>query len=129
MQIGMRLIQIAAIYMLIAVVLGYAMGVSGNFMLSSVHAHVSLLGWATMALAGIVYILVPRCGQSRLAVFHFWGHNLGLPLMMISLALLAYGYRAAEKATAAGSTLVLASLGVFVVNIFKNGRIEEGAVR
>ena len=124
MQIGFTLVKIATIYMLVGLLMGLGMGIAGNFALTSVHAHTLLLGWATMALAGIVYILMPACARSGLAKVHFWGHNIGLPLMIASLALVTYGVSIAEKAIAAGSTLVLASLALFAVNVVKNGRLE-----
>src|SRR6516164_4873841 len=87
---GVRLIQISAVYMVIGLSLGLVMGISGNFSLTSVHAHVALLGWATMAITGIVYVVIPDCARSRLATVHFWGHNVGLPLMVASLAIKDY---------------------------------------
>ena len=125
MNIGLRLLKIASIYMLIGLIMGLAMGISGDFRLTSVHAHVLLLGWAAMAVSGIVYMLMPGCGGSLLARLHFWGHNLGLPVMMVSLALETYGHKAAEKAIAASSILVLVSLVLFVINLFKHGRPEQ----
>ncbi len=79
MNIGRKMVKIAAVYMLIGLLMGLIMGISGNFTLTSVHAHSLLLGWATMALAGIVYIVIPDCGRSRLAKLYFWGHNVERP--------------------------------------------------
>ena len=125
MNIGLRLVQIAVIYMVVGLVMGLAMGISNDFTLSSVHAHISLLGWTTMAIAGIVYLMMPECSRSPLARLHFWGHNIGLPVMMASLALFAYGFSSAEKLVAAGSTLVLLSLLLFAVNLFRNGGVPR----
>jgi hypothetical protein len=95
-NIGLRLVKIAAVYMLIGLVMGLAMGISGNLTLMSVHSHILLLGWATMAVAGIAYGLMPGCHRSPLTKWHFWGRNLGLPVMMGSLALKDYGLSAAD---------------------------------
>jgi cbb3-type cytochrome oxidase subunit 1 len=127
MHIGLKLVKIAALYMLGGLLMGLAMGISGNFTLSSVHAHILLLGWATMALSGIVYLVIPACSSSRLAKLHFWGHNIGLPVMMISLALVANGLSSAEKVIGVSSTVVLASLALFAINVVKNGRFEKTA--
>jgi cbb3-type cytochrome oxidase subunit 1 len=124
MHIGFTLVRIAAVYLFGGLVIGLGMGIAGNFALTSVHTHALLLGWATMALAGIIYIVMPGCSRSRLAKLHFWGHNIGLPLMIASLSLMAYGESVAEKAIAASSILVLASLGLFAINVVKNGRLE-----
>lgn len=125
MNIGMWCLRIAALYMVTGLVTGLVMGMSGNFALSSVHAHVLLLGWVTMALAGFVYIWFRNCRESRLAVVHFWGHNLGLPVMMASLGLNVYGSKSAETLIAASSSLVLVSLAVFTFNLLLNARTPQ----
>ena len=119
-MIGARLLRISAIYLVLGLVLGLAMGITSNFSLTSVHAHILLLGWSAMAVSGIVYQVIPGCARNRLAVLHFWGHNLGLPVMMASLALQVYGQKNAEPAIAASSMLVLVSLLLFAVNLFLN---------
>jgi hypothetical protein len=74
-----------------------------------------------MAITGIVYLVMPGCARSRLATLHFWGHNIGLPVMMVGLALKDYGPANMEPLIAAGSTLVLLSLVLFAVNLLRNG--------
>ena len=129
MKLGIRLVKIAALYLFAGAVMGLAMGIVHDFSLTSVHTHISLLGWATMAIAGIVYIQIPACSQTKLAAVHFWGHNIGLPVMTLSLALYTYGFKAAEKTIAVGSVVVLTALLVFVLNLFLNGKesIRQGA--
>jgi cbb3-type cytochrome oxidase subunit 1 len=122
---GVRLLQIAASYMVLGLGLGLAMGISGNFSLTSVHAHLLLLGWATMAIAGIVYLVLPDCARSRLATFHFWGHNLGMPIMLMSLAMKVNGQEKMEPLIGASSTLVLVSLVFFAINLFQNAGINR----
>jgi cbb3-type cytochrome oxidase subunit 1 len=126
MNVGIRLLQVAAVYLVIGLGMGLVMAMTTNFALTSVHAHILLLGWATMALAGTVYLLMPRCSQSVLAKLHFWGHNLGLPVMMGSLALFLYGVKSAETVVAVSSMVVLISLLIFTINSFRNGGLEPG---
>jgi len=120
-KIGVTLVKIASIYMMIGVVIGLIMGLSGNHALATVHSHISLLGWTTMVITGLVYIVRPRCADSKLSNLYFWLHNIGLPIMMFSLALFyGYGNAQAEKFAGIGSMIVLLSLLVFTINIFKN---------
>ena len=49
--------------------------------------------------------------------------------MIASLSLMAYGVRTAEKAVAASSTLLLASLVLFAINVVKNGRPDQASDR
>jgi cbb3-type cytochrome oxidase subunit 1 len=122
---GVRLIQISAVYMVIGLGMGLVMGISGNFSLTSVHAHIALLGWATMAITGIVYLVMPDCARSKLVTFHFWGHNVALPLMVASLAVKDYVRADMGPVIGAGSTLVLVSLVLFAINLFRNGGLNN----
>ncbi|SFB04145.1 hypothetical protein SAMN04515620_11433 [Collimonas sp. OK607] len=45
---GIRFLKIAVIYLLIGALLGGYMGAAENFALAPVHAHLALLGWASV---------------------------------------------------------------------------------
>ncbi|HWU70834.1 MAG TPA: hypothetical protein VN017_05730 [Pseudoxanthomonas sp.] len=81
-----RFIWIAVLYLIVGASLGLYMGMTQNFSLMPVHAHVLLAGWLSLAMAGVVYRLWPAAAQTRLAQAHFWLHNLGLPAFMLALA-------------------------------------------
>jgi len=97
------------------------MGLSRNHALGTVHSHIILLGWATMAITGLVYIARPSCEETKLTILYFWPHNIGLPIMVFGLALYyGYGNEPAEKAVGIGSIIVILALLVFAIGIFKN---------
>ena len=48
---GLRFLQIAVVYLVIGASLGLYMGLTEVFILAPVHAHLLLLGWASLALA------------------------------------------------------------------------------
>jgi len=125
LHLGTRMLRIASVYMVAGLVLGLVMGITGNFALTSTHTHGLLLGWVTMALTGLAYLLMPGCGRGRLAGIHFWGHNLGLPVMLAGLAFEVYGAPWAAKAIAVGSIVVLLSLVSFCVNLFLHGQPDR----
>jgi len=127
--IGINLLKIAALYMLAGLASGMFMAISKDHTLAGAHSHLTLLGWTTMAITGVIYIVVPACANSKLAGVHFWLHNIGLPLMIVSLALFEYGNAEAEKFIGIGSTIVLLSLLVFTVNILKTGSKNRGSVK
>jgi hypothetical protein len=72
-----------------------------------------------MAPAGLVYLVCPRLAETRLARLHFWLHNAGLPVMMISLGFHSYGFAAAEPYLGLGSVLVVIGLGCFAANLLR----------
>lgn len=113
--------KIAVLYFLVGVVLGNVMGASMDFALRPVHAHINLLGWVSLALAGVVYTLYPAAGRNRLALFHFWIANISLPVMMVSLAFFATGSGGAVGPVLGISSAVMAlAVLLFVVNVFRN---------
>ncbi len=113
-------LKLAVIYLLVGISIGIAMGATGNFVLRPVHVHIGLLGWVTMALAGLIYSLHPAAAQSRLATVHFWLHNLALPVMMVALGALLTGYPQAVPALVASEFVLAAGLLAFAVNLFRN---------
>jgi len=117
---GVIWIKLAVLYLLIGICLGIGMGATENFALRSVHAHLNLFGWATLALAGLIYTLFPQAGRSRLARLHFWLQNLALPVMLVSLTLLVLGHPGVIPVL--GTAEIVAGLGIvaFAANIFLN---------
>jgi len=117
---GVRFIRIAVVYLLIGACVGLGMGMSQQFALAPVHAHLLLLGWASMALAGLIYHWHPTAGATRLARIHFWVHNLALPVFMVSLGLLLTGTEAAMPFVAGAATFMLVGLALFAANVIMN---------
>lgn len=113
-------IKLAVAYLIVATAVGIAMGASGNFVLRSVHSHLALLGWVTIALAGLIYTVYPEAGATRLARAHFWLHNLALPPMLVALAALLFGNPAAEPVLAITQILLAAGALAFCWNVFAN---------
>lgn len=64
---GNRFLRLAVIYVLLGVTLGIVMAASHNFTFRPVHAHLNLLGWASMALFGLWYRSAPAAAETRLA--------------------------------------------------------------
>ena len=113
-----RLIRIAALYLAVGVTMGIVMGITHQFSLAPVHAHINLLGWATLAIIGVVYHLFPAAAQTRLASVHFWIHNTALPVFMIGLGFALTGHEAFLPVAIVGATGVFVGIVVFAVNVW-----------
>jgi hypothetical protein len=113
-----RFIKIAVLYLVLGVSLGLYMGMTTKFTLTPVHAHLNLLGWASLALCGLVYHAYPAAAETRLARIHFWLHNLGLPPLLIALALMLSGNAALEPVVGILSMVVALGILLFVVNVW-----------
>lgn len=119
-KLGLRFLKIAVLYFIIAVSLGLIMGIIHNFALSSVHAHLNLLGWVSMAIFGIIYSLYPTASETKLAKTHFWLHNIGLPVMQGGLFIMVLTQNEAFTiVTIVGSIMVVIGVFLFGINILK----------
>lgn len=117
---GTNLIKLAAVYLVVGLFMGMYMSMAEDHTLKSVHTHINLLGWATLAIMGIIYKLYPQLENTVLANIHFWLHNVGLPVMMISLAFyLSTGNNEFVIGISSGSTLVVIGVVLYVINLFK----------
>ncbi|WP_110111689.1 cbb3-type cytochrome c oxidase subunit I [Bacillus sp. CGMCC 1.16541] len=118
---GIRLIKISAAYFAIGVLIGYYMSTAHNYELTPVHVHINLLGWTSLTLAGILYQLFPTLGENKLAKAHFWLHNIGLPVMMIGLALMILlRNEQFVPIVAIGGTFTALAVLTFSFNVIKN---------
>ena len=117
-------LRIAVLYLVFGVVWGIVMGSREAFAFTNVHARINLLGWATLALAGLIYWNAPKAGNNRLAIAHFWLQNLGLLIFVGGLYLIdaSNGARGVPM-TIAGSLVTLLALIVFAVNVWVNVKL------
>jgi hypothetical protein len=119
--------QLAALYFAIGVMLGVAMGASGDHSLFAVHAHVNLLGWVSMALFGIIGTAYPSITEGRIAAAQFWTYNIGVPVMLGALTLRLKGFASVEPLIAAASLLIGCSVLLFAWLVFSRiGVTAEG---
>ena len=120
MSIATRFLLAAAVYGLMGMVLGMVMGARQDFVLLPVHAHLNLLGWVTLAIYGITYQVFPAMAASRIATTQFYTANIGVIVLMPSLAGFLLGHTGALPAMIAGQILVFAALVMFIVNLWRH---------
>lgn len=115
-------LKLAVLYFVIGVILGNYMGATMDFGLRTVHAHINLLGWASLALAGLIYTLHPLAANSPLAVWHFWIAAIVLPVLFIALAMMMRGSQAVGPVVGIASAAMGLAVLLFAVNVFRNVR-------
>ena len=113
---GIWLIRISVIYLFLGTALGMYMSITKDFELSSVHTHISLIGWTTMTLAGIIYYIFPKLAQSILCKIQFILFNIGLPIMLIGLALFLSG-PGSVVVVSVGATITSIAILIFTINV------------
>jgi cbb3-type cytochrome oxidase subunit 1 len=114
---GLVWFRVAVVYFALGIALGIVMGITNDHSLFGVHAHLNLLGWASLALIGLIYQHMPYAGANRLAKMHFWLHNLGLPVMMFGLAAKFTGHTQFEPALVIGALVTAVAVMMFAYNV------------
>lgn len=123
---GVRCIKIAAVYFFLAILLGIGMGIGQNFAYTSVHAHLNLLAWVSLALFGLIYLHYPKAGETGLAKTHFWLHNIGLPIMQGGLFLeIMTANKALVVAPIVGSLMIGVGVLCFLINVFQQVKVSS----
>jgi cbb3-type cytochrome oxidase subunit 1 len=112
-------LRVAVVYLMLGVVMGVAMGVTHRFEYAPVHAHINLLGWVSLGLFALIYHMLPQAAMTRLARWHFWLHNIGVPVFMVSLFLLRSGVEQAETFVRLGGSVTFVGLILFAVNLLR----------
>ncbi|KAA2242209.1 hypothetical protein [Salinarimonas soli] len=119
---------LAAACLIVGVVMGIAMGVVHDFRLGPVHAHLNLLGWASLALFGLTYRAYPALGASRIAGFHFAAAALGAVTLPagITLSILAENPGLAIAASFVWLAAALLFLANLVAMALSGARSPQG---
>jgi len=116
---SVRFLKIAVVYFVLAVAVGVYMGATQQLAQVPVHAHLNLLGWVSMALFGLVYHAHPAAATTRLARWHFWIHQLGLPALMVAVWMVHAGNTAADPVAGVLSVIVATGIVLFAVNVWR----------
>jgi hypothetical protein len=82
-----------------------------------VHAHINLLGWASLALMGTFYGLAGDLAPRRLAWLNFGVSNLGNLITLPLLAMLLKGDPSVVPAMAIGELIIVLGMLLFAGSI------------
>ena len=116
-NIDSNYIGIGAIWLVVGMIVGIAMGASHNFQYMPVHAHINLVGFACHAIFGMAYRQWPTMKASSLAVYQFWIFVVATPITLIGLVFtLSAG---PELPTIIGSLGLLVGAALFCVMIWQ----------
>ena len=123
MAVSNAFLRLGVLALIVGVSLGVWMGHSQDFTLRPVHAHINLIGWASM-------MIFPQA-TGRLPWVQFGLAAVGFLLMMPGLALVIRGQEAFLPLLLAGEALVSLSVLLFAVVLFRatGGRGAEAAVQ
>ena len=114
-RVSLAFFTAAALCGMAGMIWGVVMASSEDFTLSPAHAHLNLVGWATLALMGIFYALARAGG--RLAWANFALSASGVAVMVPSLALYLQGSKPAAMGLQIGTVLVILGMLIFLWSV------------
>jgi hypothetical protein len=126
-RISVAFFGAAVLYALVGMVLGMVMGASGDHTLAPVHAHINLLGWASLALMGAFYGLAGNRTPPKLAWANFAASNLGNLVTLPLLTKLLLGDASVAAVMAGGELLVVVGMLLFGLAIVVAARRPAAA--
>jgi hypothetical protein len=128
MFVSDNFLRLGALSALVGMSLGVWMGANENFVLRPVHAHINLLGFASMMLFGLFYRAFPAAGRGWMPLAHFVLSVVGFLVLMPSLTLMLLGKPLFMPGMIASEIMLVASMGLFVIIVFKATMAKDAAV-
>jgi hypothetical protein len=116
-RISIAFFGAATLYALTGMVLGMVMGASGDHTLAPVHAHINLLGWASLALMGGFYGLAGVRTPLKLAWVNFALSNIGNLITLPLLVRLLLGDPSVGPMMAGGELLIVGGMVLFGLSV------------
>lgn len=121
MKASSLFMRTAVITVFVGMGIGVVMTVTEDFALAPVHAHVNLLGWASMFLFGLYYRVTPEADRP-LALIQYGLALMGLILFAGTLALFFLGYARFDAMFIIGILCTMASMLIFAWTVFATTR-------
>jgi cbb3-type cytochrome oxidase subunit 1 len=120
-MLASNLLRVSIILILVGLGLGIGMGITQDFRLMPAHAHLNLLGFVALFLAGLYYNAVPAAAATRLAKIHAWVAAIGAVLFPIGIALVLLVGPQFEPVAIIGSLIVFVGMALFAWVVFRHG--------
>ena len=127
MFVSSNFLRLGALSALVGMSLGVWMGANQDFVLRPVHAHVNLLGFASMMLFGLFYRAFPAAGRGWMPMAHFVLSVVGFLILMPSLTLMLLAKPLFMPGMIASEIMLVASMGLFVIIVFKATMTKDAA--
>ena len=127
MSVSNNFLRLGVLSALVGMTMGVWMGANQDFVLRPVHAHINLLGFASMMLFGLFYRSFPAAARGWLPMVHFALSVLGFLILMPSLTLLILEKPLFMPAMIASEIMLVLSMLLFVIIVFMATMKKEPA--
>jgi hypothetical protein len=127
MSLAYRFFVLGVLYALVGMGLGTVMGITQDFQLAPVHAHINLVGWATHFLFGLYYRGEPGNAKGALPEAHFWCSALGGLLLPIGIVGAVTANATLDLFVIPGTLLTLGGMILFLLVVIRGWRRSTAA--
>lgn len=121
---GARWIKCSIVYLIIGIAFGLFMHYTIQLQWGATHAHINVVGWLTTGLIGVIYSVYQDASKTKLAVWQFWLHNIGLPILMVGMLFVPLlgkiPFWLFELFVSVGGFAFALSIILFFINALKN---------
>ncbi|MDH2384042.1 hypothetical protein [Bradyrhizobium sp. CER78] len=125
-MLASNLLRVSVVLFLVGLGLGIGMGVAQDFTLAPAHAHLNLLGFVALFLAGLYYHAFPAAATGPLARIQAWLSVIGAVIFPIGIAAIRIGGPAYEPVVVVGSLIVFVGAALFALIVFRGGARRDG---
>jgi hypothetical protein len=124
-MIANLLLRISVVLALAGMLLGITMGIREDFTLMPAHAHLNLVGFVSLFLAGLYYGAVPEAAKTAIAKLHAFTSVAGALVFPVGIAARLLGGPAFEPIVVVGALIVLAGNALFACIVVRHGVVRE----
>jgi hypothetical protein len=120
-MLASNLLRVSVVLIIVGMCLGIGMAMTQDFRLMPAHAHLNLVGFVALFLAGLYYQAVPKAASTSIATLQAWTAVVGAILFPIGIGAVLLGGEKYEVLAIVGSLVVLAGMLMFAIIIFRHG--------
>lgn len=122
MPVADRFFITAILFALTGMSVGIWMGISGpeTFNYAPVHAHINLVGWATMFLCGLWYRGAPDAAASTIARVHYWCALVGAICLVLGIVGAVMPNPTLDLVVIPGSLLTALAMIIFLTIVVRH---------
>lgn len=124
-RLSLAFFTTGALCVLGGMVWGVLMAASNDHAMMPAHAHLNLMGWATLALMGTFYALSGR--SDRLGWANYWISTASVAVSIPALAMVLGGNAAADKFATLGAVLAILGILTFLASVAAHWREAKAA--
>ena len=116
-----NLLRMSVVIIIAGMLIGIVMGIKQDFRLAPAHAHLNLVGYVALFLAGLYYQAVPKAAHGALATVHACLAVLGAIVFPAGIAAVLLGGPTYEVFAIVGALIAFAAMLLFAVIVFRHG--------